>query len=111
MARRVVWQYPATRLLVEELQTMHGDGVREPTLVELVEWLHVHHPTFTVELFVRGTDGARERVLDGEVYHSPVVFQLKAILFHAGILAERGAESHRLDPTTDAWTLREPLAV
>ncbi len=121
LARRVLWQYPATRLLVEELQTMHGDGVCDPTLVELVEWLHVQHPTFTVELFVRGTDGARERVLDGDgtlrraaladgsVYHAPVVFQLKAMLFHAGVLTERGAEPHRLDPTEDVWTLREPL--
>jgi len=121
LARRVLWAYPATKLLVEELQTMHDDGIRDPTLVDLVEWLHVHHPSFAVELFVRGTDGARERVLDadgelrpgaledGDVYHAPVVFQLKAMLFHAGILAERGAEPHRLDPAADRWRLREPL--
>jgi len=121
LVRRVLWAYPATKLLVEELQTMHEDGLRDPTLVDLIEWLHVHHPPFTVELFVRGTDGARERVLDtdgelrpdaledGEVYHAPVVFQLKAMLFHAGILAERGVEPHRLDPTEDGWALREPL--
>ncbi|MHB9288769.1 hypothetical protein ACKVMT_17200 [Halobacteriales archaeon Cl-PHB] len=121
LTRRVVFDYPATKLLVEELQTMHRDGVRQPSLVELVEWLHVQHPTFTVELFVRGTDAARRRVLDadgdlqrdgledGTVYHSPTVFQLKAMLYHAGILTERGAEPHRLDPTEDVWALREPL--
>jgi hypothetical protein len=121
LARRVVWQYPATQLLVEELQTMHGDGIEAPSLVDLVEWMHVQHPTFTVELFLRGTDGVRARVLDeegtlradeltdGEVYHSPTVFQLKAMLYHAGIVTERGAEPHRLDPTADVWTLREPL--
>ena len=32
------------------------------------------------------------------------------MLYHAGILAERGAEPHRLDPETDSWRLREPLA-
>ena len=123
LTRRVVWAYPATQLLVEELQTMHDDGVRDPTLVDLVEWMHAQHPTFAVELFLRGTDDVRSRVLDGDgdlrvdaladgaVYHSPTVFQLKAMLFHAGVLAERGAEPHRLDPTADSWRLREPLDV
>ncbi|QLG26809.1 hypothetical protein HUG10_04300 [Halorarum halophilum] len=122
LTRRVVWTYPATRLLVEELQTMHGDGIADPSLVDLVEWLHVHHPTFTVELFVRGTDEVRSRVLDGDgdlrvgelrdgdVYHSPTVFQLKAMLYHAGIVTDRGAEPSRLDPTSDSWALREPLS-
>jgi hypothetical protein len=34
-------------------------------------------------------------------------------LYHPGdtgtILAERGAEPHRLDPTADRWRLHEPL--
>lgn len=122
LTRRVVWAYPATQLLVEEIQTMFDDGIPEPSLVDLVEWLHVHHPTFTVELFLRGTENVRGRVLDGDgtlrideltdgdVYHSPTVFQLKAMLYHAGILADRGAEPHRLDPTTDSWALRHPLS-
>jgi len=121
VARRVVWAYPATQLLVEELQTMYDDGIADPSLVNLVEWLHIQHPTFTVELFIRGTDSVRSRVLDtdgalraetledGSVFHSPTVFQLKAMLYHAGILADRGAEPHRLDPTTDSWRLRKPL--
>jgi len=121
VARRVVWAYPATQLLVEELQTMHDDGINDPSLVDLVEWLHIQHPTFTVELFIRGTESVRSRLLDsdgslcadeladGSVFHSPTVFQLKAMLYHAGILAERGTEPHRLDPTTDSWRLREPL--
>ncbi|WP_254832863.1 hypothetical protein [Haloglomus salinum] len=121
LTRRVVWAYPATQLLVEELQTMHDDGITDPSLVDLVEWFHVQHPTFAVELFLRGTDDARGCVLtedgelradeldDGNVYHSPTVFQLKAMLYHAGVLAERGAEPHRLDPPTDSWRLREPL--
>jgi hypothetical protein len=121
LARRVVYQYPATQLLVEELQTMHDDGISEPSLVDLVEYLHASHPTFTVELFVRGTDDARERVLDadgtlrpaalgdGDVYHAPTVFQLKAMLYHAGLLTDTGAEPSNLDPTNDVWALREPL--
>jgi hypothetical protein len=121
LARRVVYQYPATQLLVEELQTMHDDGLTAPSLVDLVEYLHASHPTFTVELFVRGTDDARERVLDadgalqpaalddGDVYHAPTVFQLKAMLYHAGLLTDTGAEPSNLDPTADGWALREPL--
>ena len=121
VTRRVVWTYRATRLFVEELQTMHEDGIREPSLVDLVEWLHVQHPTFTIELFLRGSDEVRSRVLDeegqiqpaeltdGTIFHSPTVFQLKAMLYHSGILTERGAEPHRLDPTTDVWQLRESL--
>jgi hypothetical protein len=122
LARRVVSQYPATQLLVEELQTMHDDGITEPSLVQLVEYLHASHPTFTVELFVRGTDDARERVLDsegtlqpspledGDVYHSPTVFQLKTMCYHAGILTESGTEPSNLTPAADEWALREPLA-
>ena len=121
LARRVVFEYPATELLVTELQQMHEDGIPEPSLVDVVEYLHELHPTFTVELFVRGTDDARRQVLtedgtlrrealeDGSVYHSPTVFQLKAMLYHTGILTERGNEPHRLEPTEDVWALREPV--
>ncbi|MCD2200160.1 hypothetical protein LPA44_09635 [Halobacterium sp. KA-4] len=121
LARRVVFAYPATQLLVEELQQMHDDRIREPSLVELVEWLHVQHPSFTVELFIRGDQDVRSRVLtpdgelrekplhDGDVYHSPTVFQLKAMLFHAGILTGRGAEPCNLGPETDTWALRDPV--
>ena len=121
MTRRVVWAYPATRLLVEELRRLHADGIGEPSLVDLLVYLHELHPSFAIELFVRGTDDARSRVLspdgdlrreaatDGEVYHSPTVFQLKAILYHAGILTERGAEPSNLDPESDVWKLRHPV--
>jgi hypothetical protein len=117
-----VFRYPATELLVTELQTMHDDGIDAPTLVELVQWLHTLHPSFTVELFLRGDEGVRKRVLtddgdlraseleDGDVYHSPTVFQLKAMLYHAGILTERGAEPSNLDPRQDTWRLHNPLS-
>jgi hypothetical protein len=121
LTQRVMWSYPATQLLVEELQTMHRDRFPNPSLADFVEWLHRHHSTFTVELSLKGTETVRSHVLkesgglrteglkDGNVFYSPTVFQLKAMLFHSGILTERGAEPHRLDPTTDRWALREPL--
>ncbi|AFZ73447.1 hypothetical protein [Natronobacterium gregoryi] len=121
LARRVVFDYEATALLVRELQAMDDEGITEPSLVDTVVWLHEHYPSFTVELFVRGDDDVRRRVLtkdgelrrpaleDGEVYHSPTVFQLKAMLYHAGILTDRGAEPSTLEPTADVWALREPV--
>jgi hypothetical protein len=121
LARRVVFAYPATELLVTELQRLHHDGSREPSLVEVVEYLHELHPSFTVELFVRGDEATRRRVLsadgelrpsaleDGSIYHAPTVFQLKAMLYHAGILTERGCEPNRLDPLEEIWALCESV--
>ncbi|WP_254861871.1 hypothetical protein [Halovivax gelatinilyticus] len=121
LARRVVYDYRATTLLVTELQAMYDDGIPEPTLPDLVTYLHAQHPTFTIELFIRGDESVRSRVLDeegrlqesaltdGSVYHSPTVFQLKAMCYHAGILSDRGREPNRLDPTTDVWALCEPV--
>ena len=121
LTRRLVYAYPATQLLVEELQHLHEDGLAEPALPDLVEYLHTLHPSFTVELFIRGDEDVRSRVLsadgelqpepltDGRVYHSPTVFQLKAMLYHAGILTERGAEPSNLEPATDVWALRESV--
>jgi hypothetical protein len=45
---------------------------------------------------------------EGSVYHSPTVFQPKAMLYHAGLLTERGAEPSSLDPAEDAWARCEP---
>ncbi len=121
LTRCIVFDYPATELLVTELQQMHDDGIETPTLPTVVQWLHTQHPTFTIELFIRGDKGIRERVLteggelreaelsDGNIYHSPTVFQLKAMLYHAGILSQRGSEPSNLDPEADTWGLSEPL--
>ncbi|EMA18539.1 hypothetical protein [Haloarcula argentinensis] len=122
LVRRVVSEYPATDLLVDGLYACHRDGYESPSLVEFVEYLHALHPEFTVELFLRGDEAVRQRVLtgdgdlrgseltDGSVYHSPTVFQLKAILYHAGIVTDRGAEPSNLAPETDEWALCDPLA-
>jgi hypothetical protein len=121
LARRVVFGHPATQLLVTELQCLYEDQLPEPTLAEFVSYLHGLHPTFTVELFIGGDEAVRRRVLspdgelnrsalrDGTVYHSPTVFQLKAILYHVGLLTERGSEPTRLDPSTDVWALCDPV--
>ncbi|MEZ3115052.1 hypothetical protein RYH80_03850 [Halobaculum sp. MBLA0147] len=123
LARRVLYRYPATETLVTELQRLADDGVPEPSVVDLVVRLHELRPAFAVELFVRGTDDARRRVLDdrgalreraltdANVYHSPTLFQYKTMLYHAGLLAERGTEPSNVDdPTATNWGLRDPLS-
>ncbi|WP_435333410.1 hypothetical protein [Haloarchaeobius sp. TZWWS8] len=121
LARRVVYEYPATRLLVQELQQLHREGETAPTLQELVCRLHEDHPSFAVELFVSTRETARGRVLDGDgglnrgaladgtVYQSGTTFQLKAMLYHTGIVTERGGEPCNVDPTEDVWALAESL--
>jgi len=37
------------------------------------------------------------------------VFQLKAMLYHAGVLTECGVEPSNLDPEADVWKLRTPV--
>jgi hypothetical protein len=88
----------ATQSLTEPTVLAHtkrrlfpDDGVPESSLPQLVRYLHELHPSFTVELFLRGDEAVRERVLtgegelrreplsDGAVYHSQTVFQLKAL--------------------------------
>ena len=121
LTRRIIFAYPATQLLVEEIQRMHDEGISEPTLYQLIEHLHEQRPSFTIELFVRGDEEVREQVLtadgqlrtdaldDGKVFYSPTVSQLKAILYHAGILTQRGTEPLNLDPKADVWALRERI--
>jgi len=121
IARRVIFEYPATELIVEKLQSLHEQGVREPTLREFVLRLFENHPSFAVELFVSSRDEKRERVFasddeldpdvleNGEVYQPSTTFQLKAMMYHAGILTETGAEPSRIDPTEDVWRLLEEV--
>lgn len=63
----VVFAYPATQLLVEELQQMHVDRIREPSLV--ISRVAAR-PTSVVhlELFIRVDQDIRSRVLtpDGD---------------------------------------------
>ena len=121
LTRRVIFAYPATQVLVEEIQQMHNERISEPTLCQLVKHLHERRPSFTVELFLRGDEAGRQQALtaDGQlrtdaldssdIFHAPTVFQLKAMMYHAGILTQRGTEPSNLDPTTDVWALRERL--
>ncbi|WP_435196091.1 hypothetical protein [Natronomonas sp. EA1] len=121
LARRVVYEHPAVALIAHELQRFHDDHGRGASLPELVTYLYHQHPTFAVELFLRRDADVRSRAFDaedslrpevlqeGSVYHSPTVFQLKAILYHVGLVTSRGSEPSTLTPSEDSWALADPL--
>jgi hypothetical protein len=121
VARRVVFEYPATELIVEELQRLHDRGITEPSLKEFVLSLYDSHPSFAVELFVSNKEEKRERVFldddtldaealeDGSMYQPSTTFQLKAMMYHTGILTDTGAEPSNIDPTEDIWKLLESV--
>ena len=69
LTRRVVFAYAATQLLVDAIQSLYDDGISEPTLCQLVENTYMERPSFIVELFIRGSEKIRQRVLtaDGEL--------------------------------------------
>jgi hypothetical protein len=119
LTRRILWDYPLTELLVEQLQRLNQSSSGPATLPDFVTHLYQTHPEVTTELFFKSDHETRQRVFaeenelrqsvlqDSTIYHSPTVFQLKAMLYHAGILTERGAEPSRLTPEEDVWSLRQ----
>ncbi len=121
VARRVIFEYPATELIVDELQSLHDRGVQEPTLREFVIHLYDSHPSFAVELFISNKDEKRERAFrdndtldtealkQGELYQPGTTFQLKAMMYHTGILIDTGKEPSNIDPTEDIWRLTESI--
>ena len=46
---------------------------------------------------------------NGEVYQPSTTFQLKAMMFHVGILTDKGREPSKIDPTEDVWRLSETV--
>lgn len=121
VSRRVVFEYPATELIVEELQRIHDRGNIEPSLKEFVLNLYDNHPSFAVELFISNKEEKRGRVFQdddtldakalesGSVYQPSTTFQLKAMMYHTGILTDTGKEPSNIEPTEDVWQLLETV--
>jgi hypothetical protein len=120
IARRVVFAFPATQMLVTHIQELQNND-QPPILPTVVENLFDTSPTFAVEFFIRDTEEARSAVLtdDGElitpslleshVYRSVVAYQFKQMLYHSGILAESGSDSSNLEPRESDWRLEQPI--
>ena len=118
LARSVAIEYEPTRLLIEALERIHSQGVRDPTLADVaLEATRINQP-LAVEVFftqhrrddVLTADGdINESVLaDPEVYKSGVHFQFKYQLYHLGILTTGGTDDKDavLD---DKWRLEQAV--
>jgi hypothetical protein len=60
-------------------------------------------------VLTEGGDLRVDELDEGNRYHAPTVFQLKTMLFHAGILTENGNEPDNMEPRRNTWQLRESL--
>jgi len=129
LARGILFQYPATPFLVETINDNtrvaadQDDAAAGLTLPQLVQKLHAKRPAYTVELFIRQSSDARNRVFEDDnslsesalrttdVYQSTTVYQYKMMLRHCGILHPDvpAKSTDELTPVEDYWTLRTTL--
>ncbi|MFC7325948.1 hypothetical protein ACFQMF_15375 [Halorubrum rutilum] len=102
LARSVAIQYEPTRLIVESLERLHDQGVRDATIADMaLEATHINQP-LAVEVFF--TQHRRNDVLtaagdidesvltDPRIYKSGIHFQFKYQLFHLGVVTTGGTD-------------------
>ncbi|WP_415380489.1 hypothetical protein [Halosimplex sp. TS25] len=124
VVRQSLLSYPPTQVLVNTLDDLAQDGVTEPSLATVASAVAAERPNFTLDLFISTRSEYRDRVLsdkdgevidtsaltEGEVYSTHTTFQYKAMLYHAGILTERGTGTKsELDPKSDIWALETSI--
>lgn len=110
---------PSVAYLVPLLQDLHNEQSGPFVLPDLVSYLLERDPDFTIELFIRDTQRARDRISMPDIrpsalqetdsYRASTTYQLKNLLYHLGVLTERGADTNKLDPATDEWQLTDRL--
>lgn len=120
VVRQSLLSYPPTQVLVDTLGELARKGNTEPSLSEVAKAVAAEHPNFALDLFVSTQSEARGRVLSedhdtiinrsafdsAEIYSTHTTFQYKAMLYHVGLLTERGTGTKsELDPTADTWAL------
>jgi len=119
VVRQVLLTYPPTQVLVNTLAELAKSGYHEPSLARLSKTIAEERPSLALDLFVSPND--RDYVLDdseghgkidlekleeGEVYSTHTTFQYKAMLYHVGILTQRGHDTKsELDPESAIWAL------
>lgn len=124
VARQAILGYPPTHVLIDTLRALADEGTDQPSLSTVARAIARERPDFALDLFVSPVAHSRERILTGNddqpldleafesgaVYSTHTTFQYKAILYHCGLLTERGHDKKStLDPTTDVWALETPL--
>lgn len=114
--RLLMLQHQSTKLLINTL--VQFDNIL--TLAQLAKGICKQRPRLGVRMFVSSRDEARERAfidpdqtqLDlsafdtGLTYATHTTFQYKAVLYHLGILTNRGIDTiSDINPTTEIWKL------
>lgn len=123
VARQVLLTYPPTQVLINTLQELATEGHREPSLALVAKTIAQERPDLALDLFV--SPGDREDVLNGSkehgqidlekfeegaVYSTHTTFQYKAMLYHVGLLTERGHDDKSdLDPQSAEWSLENTM--
>jgi hypothetical protein len=120
VARQTLLTYPPTQILVDEIEKLMAGGLDRPVLSQIAKSIARNRPDFALDLFVAGKN--RGKVLEsngdlnldafdqGEVYSTHTTFQYKAMLYHTGILTERGTgKKSKIRPTDAVWELETPF--
>jgi len=119
LARSIAMQYEPTQLVVEALETIHGERGGSATLPKLFERAAAINQPLAVEVFI--TQNARESVLtndggldttvldDPRVYKSGIHFQFKAQLYHIGLLTTGGTDGKEA-ALADDWQLEHAVS-
>jgi hypothetical protein len=118
-ARQVLLSYPPTQVLINTLHDLAEQGQTEPTLVRVATEIARKKPDFAMDLFV--SPGERDEVIEGTenngkvnlekfkegiIYSTHTTYQYKAMLYHVGLLSERGHDTKsNLDPENAIWAL------
>lgn len=114
-AERLAFQYDPTTYLVQFLREQGTLRLHELTWLlwkhdpELAETVFLNRRVTTSNPVTPGNRPASRELTNPGMYRAEATFQYKAFLYHCGILTDRGADSARLDPETDTWTLNPAL--
>lgn len=120
IAPDIVQNDPTATHLIDTLQTIHTErndthdqGIPLPALVHE---LYYEDPAFAVQLLIRDSNHIRNQLDDlgtfnhdllqnANAYRGAGVYQFKNVLYHLGVLTERGADTASLTPQNDIWAL------
>lgn len=120
VTRHALLSQPLTQTLVTTIDSLMRAGNERPTLAAVAKAVGRDHPNIALRIFpsketrdrVRsGSGGVNLNAFDdGRVYSTHTTFQYKAVLYHVGLLTERGTDTKSdIDPSTAIWALETPL--
>jgi len=114
--RYTMMNYPFTKILVREINKLQKN-CQNPTIIDLVKSLYKEHSSLSIELFIKEKkreeifdekDNLKfEKLKDPKIYQTHTTFQFKTMLYHAGIIENRGYDINKFNPEEDIWKLRQ----